>query len=128
MYSLNLALLWCEHAWPTNMDDADMAQNRVFNNAMEKQVDIRVRNVEMPRARKAKVRGSFSLSFPDELRSGVAETNCTEAQFWTQLFRCFHSSPGSSIYVILLFNHRNEELNPRYCRRISEVDTPYNIN
>ena len=53
MYSLNLAHLWCEHAWPTKMDDADMAQNRVFNNAIEKQVDIRVRNVEKPRARKS---------------------------------------------------------------------------
>ena len=53
MYSLNLALLWCEHAWPTNVDDADMVQNRVFNNAKRKQVDIRARIVEKPRARKS---------------------------------------------------------------------------
>ena len=64
MYSLNLALLGCELAWPTNMDDVDMAQNRVFNNAMEKQVDIRVRNVESLEREKANSQGSFSLIVP----------------------------------------------------------------
>ena len=39
-----------------------------------------------PERGKAKVLGSFSLSFPYELRSGVAEINYTEAKCETPLF------------------------------------------
>ena len=107
MYSLNLALVWCEHARPANMDDADMAQNRVFDTAMEKQVDIRVRNVgNAPSEEKRTFEAALVYRFPMSCVQALPKHVVPRHNFGLS---CFFSSPGSNIYVILIFIYRNEE-------------------
>ena len=112
------------------MDDADMAQNRVFNNAMEKQVDIRVRNVEnAPSEENRTFKAALVYNFPMSCVQALPKKIEPRHNFGLS---CFSSSPGSSIYVLwfpffLLSrnrgNHKEQVLQSRSCCRISEVDT-----
>ena len=66
-----------------------------------------MRNAESPERGKANFQGSFSLSFPNDIRSSLSKTNCTEAQLWTQ--PSLQHSSGARVQHIrrLISNYRN---------------------
>ena len=92
------------------MHDVDMAQNRVFGNAMEQQIDIRVRNAESPERGKANFQGSFSLSFPNPCAQALPRQNVPRHNFGLSRLFSIPVVPGSSIYVRLFLIIEIEEI------------------
>lgn len=105
MYPLNLVLLWCQQAWPTNMHDVDMAQNRVFGNwksRLTSECAMQKAQSEEKRTFKAALvypfRTTYAQAFPKQI---VPRHNFGLGRFL--------SSPGSSIYVRLFLIIEIEE-------------------
>ena len=75
----------------------DMAQNRVFNNAMGKQVDIRVRNVEKaPSEEKRMFKAALVYRFLMGCVQALPKQIVPRHNFGLS---CFFSSSGSTKYV-----------------------------